>query len=238
MLEIISTLEKWIASVPDSYVKFKKTYEPMLEGLGNTLTISFFALIIGVVLGTLLAVIKVIPKKGFISKILDSIVNIYITFFRGTPIAVQLLLAYFGILGRQGISPLYVAILVLGLNSSAYVAEIVRSGILAVDHGQMEAGRSLGLTYRTTMWKIVLPQAIKNILPALGNELIALIKETSVVGFITVFDLTRAARSIVSGTYTAFGPYFVLALSYLVIVLIATYFVNLLERRLRQSDKR
>ncbi len=216
----------------------KNLYKPMLQGLQNTLIISFFALIIGVVLGTILAVIKVIPKKGILKKIFDFVVNIYISFFRGTPVVVQLLLFYFGVLGPRGYSPLYVAIMVLGLNSSAYVAESVRSGILAVDHGQMEAGRSLGLTYGSTMWHIILPQAIKNILPALGNELIALIKETAVVGFIAVFDLTRAARAVVSDTYDAFGPYLYLALVYLVIVLIATFFVTKLERRLRQSDKR
>lgn len=238
MLAFFGALEKWIVAFPDQFIKFTKTYKPMLEGLQNTLKVSFFALVIGIVVGTLLAVIKVVPKKGIIGKALEAIVNVYIAFFRGTPVVVQLLLAYYGILGPMNVGALYVAILVLGLNSSAYVAENVRSGILAVDHGQMEAGRSLGLTYRTTMWKIVLPQAIKNILPALGNELIALIKETSVVGFITVFDLTRAARAVLSKTYTAFEPYLVLALTYLAIVLIATFFVNKLERRLRQSDKR
>lgn len=213
-------------------------YKLMLDGLGSTILIAISALVIGVTLGTLAAVIKVIPKKGILSRTLGYIVNIYITVIRGTPIAVQLLLMYYAILGPLNIPAWIVAIICFGINSGAYVAEIIRSGIMAVDHGQMEAGRSLGLNYSVTMQKIVLPQAIKNILPALGNELIVLIKETSVAGFITVFDLTRAARSIVSTTYDAFVPYFVLAIVYLVIVMIASWFVGNLERRMRQGDKR
>ena len=211
-------------------------YKTMLDGLKNTILIALIALVIGVVVGTLFAIIKVVPKKGVISRILHIIADIYITVIRGTPVMVQLLLMYFGILSARGIDALVVAMIVFGLNSSAYVAEIIRSGIQAVDKGQMEAGRSLGLSYPTTMWKIILPQAIKNILPALGNEFIVLIKETSVAGFITVFDLTRAARAIVADTYEPFVPYLTLAAMYLILVMIATFFVNLLERRLRKSD--
>lgn len=208
------------------------------EGLGNTMIIAVGALIIGIVLGILLAVTKVLPGKDPVTKFLAGLSNVYIAFFRGTPVIVQLLLMYFGIFATTDVDALFVAVLCFGMNSAAYVAEIIRSGILAVDHGQMEAGRSLGLSYSTTLIKIVLPQAIKNILPALGNELIVLIKETSVAGFITVFDLTRAARAIVSTTYDAFVPYLFLALVYLVIVLVATWLVGLLERRMRQSDQR
>ena len=211
-------------------------FKTMIDGLQNTILIALVALVIGIVIGTLFAVIKVIPKKGVISRTLHVIADVYITVIRGTPVMVQLLLMYFGILSNYGLSALVVAMIVFGLNSSAYVAEIIRSGIQAVDKGQMEAGRSLGLSYRTTMWKIILPQAIKNILPALGNEFIVLIKETSVAGFITVFDLTRAARAIVADTYDTFVPYLTLAAMYLVLVMIATFFVNLLERRMRKSD--
>ncbi len=213
-------------------------YMMMLSGLGSTLILAVASLVIGIVLGTLVAIVKVAPLKGKPGKVLNAIANAYITVIRGTPVMVQLLLAYFAIFSNVGMPAIIVAIIVFGVNSSAYVAEIIRSGILAVDIGQTEAGRSLGLSYGQTMKKIILPQGIKNILPALGNELIVLIKETSVAGFITVFDLTRAARAIVARTYDAFVPYLVLAGVYLVIVSIATYFVHMVERRLRQSDKR
>lgn len=208
----------------------------MLDGLKSTVIIALGALVIGVLMGTLVAIVKVRQNRGVIGWILSGIADIYIAIIRGTPVMVQLLLVYFGLLSPLGVSAMIVAILVFGLNSGAYVAEIIRSGIQAVDKGQMEAGRSLGLGYGVTMSKIILPQAIKNILPALGNEFIALIKETSVAGFITVFDLTRAARSIVSRTYDPLVPYLVLALMYLVLVLIATVLVRQLERVLHKSD--
>lgn len=229
-------------------------YKLMVEGLFNTILIAICALVLGILLGTLVAVVKVTPRRGLLSRVLDFFASAYITVVRGTPVMVQLLLVYFGIAPAVGLfsnfsvsipffgidiritSAAIWAILVFGINSGAYVAEIVRSGIQAVDRGQMEAGRSLGLSYGQSMLKIVLPQAIKNILPALGNELIVLIKETSVAGFITVFDLTRAARAVVAKTYDAFVPYLVLAGIYLVIVMIASYLVKLLERRLGKSD--
>lgn len=215
-------------------------YKLILQGLVYTIVIAIFAVIIGVILGALLAVCKVIPRKNIIAKIFNSIASIYITIIRGTPVMVQLLLFYFGIF--SGVMKGYeyraeiIAILVFGINSSAYVAEIIRSGILSIDKGQMEAGRSLGFTYTQTMIKIILPQAIKNILPALGNEFIVMIKETSVAGFITVFDVTRATRSIVAEYHTPFVPYFTLAIIYLILVMIFTFFLNLLEKRLRKSD--
>lgn len=211
-------------------------YKLIIEGLGNTLLITLVAIFIGIAVGILLAIMKVIPVRGIFSRILHVIADVYITVIRGTPVMVQLLLMYYGVLGPRRVPALIVAFIVFGVNSSAYVAEIIRGGILAVDKGQMEAGRSLGLPYGTTMQQIILPQAIKNILPALGNEFIVLIKETSVAGFITVSDLTRAAQALVTQTYDAFVPYLVLAAVYLVLVMIATFFVNLLERSMRRSD--
>ena len=213
-------------------------YMKMLKGLGNTLIITLAALVIGVLLGMVIAVIKVLPTKSIINRILKKVVNVYITIMRGTPVVVQLLLIYFAFLSPLHVDALISAIIVFGLNSSAYVAEIIRSGIMSVDNGQMEAGRSLGLPYSVTMMKIILPQAIKNILPALGNELIVLIKETSIASFITVEDLTKKAREIAAAEYNVFVPYIVLAGIYLILVMIATFFVNKLERRMRRSDNR
>lgn len=214
----------------------------MKTGLIATLEVSVVALVIGIIIGTITALMKIMQGRTPLGKLVcraaNVVATVYITMFRGTPVVVQLLLAYFGIMGPLGVNPLYVAFVTLGLNSGAYVAEIIRGGIMSVDRGQMEAGRSLGLSYGVTMFHIVIPQAVKNILPALGNELIALIKETSVVGFISVFDMTRAARSIISTTYDAFVPYLVLAFAYLAIVIVATKCVSLLEGRLRQSDYR
>ena len=215
-------------------------YKLLLDGLKYTMIISLLAVVIGIVLGAVLAVFKVISTKNIFSKILNCIASVYITVIRGTPVMVQLLLAYYGIFASSfrgnPNKALIIATLVFGINSSAYVAEIIRGGILSIDRGQAEAGRSLGLNYSTTMMKIILPQAIKNILPALGNEFIVMIKETSVAGFITVFDLTRATRAIVADYYTAFVPYLTLAAIYLVLVLFATFLLNKLEKRLRKSD--
>lgn len=215
-------------------------YRSMLEGLKFSLVIALLSVVIGVVLGALVAIGKVIPRNTLFGRITNAVSTVYITIIRGTPVMVQLLLAYYGIFNRSfkgnPYKALIIAVLVFGINSSAYVAEIIRGGILSIDKGQMEAGRSLGLNYRTTMGTIILPQAIKNILPALGNEFIVLLKETSVAGFITVFDLTRATRAIVADHYTAFVPYLVLAAVYLVLVLFATFLLNLLEKRLRKSD--
>lgn len=215
-------------------------YTLLIDGLKNTMIIALIAVIIGIVLGALVAVFKVIPRNNIFAKVLNGIASVYITVIRGTPVMVQLLLAYYGIFASSfrgnPNKALIIAILVFGINSSAYVAEIIRGGILSIDRGQMEAGRSLGLNYPTTMTKIILPQAIKNILPALGNEFIVMIKETSVAGFITVFDLTRATRAIVADYYTAFVPYLTLAAIYLVLVLFATFLLNKLEKRLRKSD--
>ena len=215
-------------------------YLEVLKGLGNTLLIAFLGLFIGILIGTVIAIVKIVPSKSKTLKIFRKIAEGYVAFFRGTPIVVQLLLTYYVILPAIGLSrlpALSVAIIAFGLNSGAYVSEIMRGGILSVDSGQTEAGRTLGLSYAQTMRYIVLPQAIKNIIPVLGNELIVLIKETSVVSFITVMDLTRAFQSIGDGNYEYVMPYIILALVYLALVLIFTYFLRKIEKRMRQNDR-
>jgi len=192
------------------------------------------------ILGCLLATCQIIPKKSAFHKLLSVAVDGYIVLFRGTPMVVQLLLMHFVVFPSVGINidPVHEAIFAFGLNSAAYVSEIIRGGILSVDIGQTEAGRALGLNYSKTMLKIVLPQAIKNVIPTLGNEFIALLKETSVVSFIAVVDLTKSFQNIANSTYEYIVPYIVLALVYLVLVLIVTQLIKLIERRLRASDKR
>ena len=202
------------------------------EGLTNTLVIALLGLAIGIVLGTLIATVKVMPKYKLLPRILDKICSVYVGFFRGTPIVVQLLLAYyvlFPILGVQ-IGSLNTCILVFGLNSAAYTSEIMRGGILSVDGGQMEAGRALGLSYATTMLKIVVPQAIKNILPTLGNELIALVKDTSVVSFVAAVDLYKTFNEIGNRTYEYLIPYSAMAVIYIVLVAIISLGIKLMER--------
>ena len=210
------------------------------EGLLNTLIISISSLVIGVAIGVLVAIVKIDKSKSILTKIFKGIASVYVAVIRGTPIVVQLLVAYFVIfpLIAKNTPALVIAIFGFGLNSGAYVSEIIRSGILAVDKGQTEAGRSLGLSQAKTMKLIILPQAIKNILPALGNEFIALIKETSVAGYITIMDLTRAAQSITGVTYDFFTPYIMVTIIYLVIVLVLTKLLSIFERRLRKSDNR
>lgn len=215
-------------------------YRNVLVGLKNTAMIAVLGLLIGMVLGCLLATTKILPKTNKLMACLSEFTSTYVAIFRGTPMVVQLLLIHFVILPSVGIHiPLLMeAILAFGLNSGAYVSEIMRGGILSVDIGQTEAGRALGLTYGKTMIKIVLPQAIKNVVPTLGNEFIALLKETSVVSFITIVDITKSFQNIANSTYEYIIPYVVLALVYLVLVLIVTAVIKLLERRLRASDKR
>ena len=215
-------------------------YKTILTGLKNTAIISVLGLLIGMVLGCLLATAKIIPKSSVLRKILSGASDVYIAIFRGTPMVVQLLLIHFVLFPLIGIEMpvLLEAVLAFGLNSGAYVSEIMRGGILSVDLGQTEAGRALGLNYRQTMMRIVLPQAVKNVVPTLGNEFIALLKETSVVSFITVVDLTKAFQNIANSTYEYIVPYIALALIYLVLVLAVTGIVKLVERRMRASDRR
>jgi len=214
-------------------------YNRVVTGLKNTLYIATVGLAIGIVIGTLIAIIEVFPKYKRLPRILDGICRFYVGLFRGTPIVVQLLVAYYVVLPLLGINipAVNVCVLVFGLNSGAYVSEIMRSGIMSVDPGQMEAGRALGLSYRVTMLKIVVPQAVKNILPTLGNEFIALIKETSVVSFVGAADLYVAFSYIGSNSYEFMVPYLVMALIYIALVMIIATLVRALERSLRKSDR-
>ena len=208
----------------------------IVDGLKVTLLVTFFAVLIGIVIGFLVATVRSTYDKTGKLKILNILCQIYLTVIRGTPVVVQLLIIYFVIFGNVNIDKIPVAIMAFGFNSGAYVAEIFRSGIMSIDAGQFEAGRSLGFNYVQTMRYIIMPQAFKNVLPALGNEFIVLLKETSVAGYIALQDLTKAGDIIRSRTYDAFMPLIAVALIYLAMVLIFTKLVNMLERRLRNSD--
>ena len=215
-------------------------YENVLKGLWATMQIAIIGLLIGIVIGTLIAVVRVMPKYKLMPRILDKICVCYIELFRGTPMVVQLLIGYWVLLPLLGItvnSGIPVAVVVFGLNSGAYVSEIMRGGINSVDAGQMEAGRAVGLTYATTMLKIVVPQAIKNILPTLGNEFIVLIKETSIVSFIAVTDLYKSFKQLGDPTYNYTMPYLMLALTYLVMVLLISWGVRALEAKMKKSER-
>lgn len=211
-------------------------WEYIADGLVTTLQVTFFAVIIGIVLGFLIAIVRSTYDKTGKLKMLNAVCKLYLTVIRGTPVVVQLLIIYFVIFGSVDISKVLVAVMAFGFNSGAYVAEIFRSGIMSIDGGQFEAGRSLGFNYVQTMRYIIMPQAFKNVLPALGNEFIVLLKETSVAGYIALQDLTKGGDIIRSRTYDAFMPLIMVALIYLVMVLIFTKLVNMLERRLRSSD--
>ena len=209
----------------------------LLNGLLTTLQITLFALLIGLVIGFIVAIVRCTHDKTGKMSILNWIFNLYLTVVRGTPVMVQLLIIYFVLLLPLGVEKVTAAILCFGVNSGAYVAEIVRGGIMGVDEGQMEAGRSLGFNYAQTMWYIIIPQAFKSVLPALANEFIALLKETSVASYIGVADLTRGGEIIRSITFSNFMPLVAVALIYLVLVLGLSQLVKLLERRLRKSDR-
>lgn len=215
---------------------YKNRYTYILDGLGTTLSIAFIACIMGVVIGTIVALTKVIAKGRRTWKPLEIIANAYLTIIRGTPVVVQLFIIYYVILSSSGTNKVVAAMICFGINSGAYVAEIIRTGILSVDEGQIEAGRSLGLPLRKTYTKIVFPQALKNILPALGNEFIALLKETSVAGFIGVMDLSKAGDIIRSQTYEPVIPLLTTAGIYLIMVVGLTTLLGKTERSLRKSD--
>lgn len=210
----------------------------LVDGLGVTLRITLLAAVLGVVIGLFIALIKVSRLNGRKIPILSQIADAYVLVIRGTPAVVQLLIIYYVIFASVAIDKVLVAALAFGLNSGAYVAEIFRAGIQSIDRGQMEAGRSLGLGYGMTMRKIILPQAVKNTLPTLFNELITLLKETAVAGYIAVGDLTRAGDLIRARTFDPLLPLLAVALIYLVIVVLLTQVMNLLERRLARSDHR
>ena len=218
----------------------------LTKGLGNTLLITFFALLIGVLLGVVVAIIRTSCDKNradmrpglgrTVLVLLNSLCRVYLTVIRGTPVVVQLLLGVFVILVALG-NDVTIACIVFGVNSGAYVAEIIRSGIMSIDSGQFEAGRSLGFNYIQTMWYIIIPQAFKNVLPALANEFIVLLKETSVVGYAGVIDLTKGGEIIRGRTFEAFMPLLAVAAIYLVMVMFFTWLVGKLERRLRSSER-
>ncbi|MGN0696892.1 MAG: amino acid ABC transporter permease [Oscillospiraceae bacterium] len=230
MNEILDVLYKTF--IVDDRWKF------LTDGLKNTLTITLFAVIIGMVLGLITAIIRTTHDKTGHLKILNFICKVYLTVIRGTPVVVQLLIIYFVVFGSVNINKLFVAVLAFGLNSGAYVAEIIRSGIMSIDNGQFEAGESQGFSYTQVMCYIILPQAFKNVLPALANEAIVLLKETSVAGYIAINDLTKGGDYIRSVTYQAFLPLVTVALIYLVMVMALSWLVSKLERRLALNDRR
>ncbi|MDE6745148.1 MAG: amino acid ABC transporter permease [Oscillospiraceae bacterium] len=206
------------------------------RGLRTTVLITVFALVLGVVLGFIVAIIRSAHDKTGKLKVANFICRVYLTVIRGTPVVVQLLIIYYGIFASVAIEKMIVAVIAFGVNSGAYVAEIVRSGIMSIDKGQLEAGRSLGFSYAQTMVYIIIPQAFKNVLPALGNELIVLLKETSVSGYIAMEDLTKGGDIIRSRTFDAMMPLLAVAAIYLIVVILLEFLVGRLERRLRNSD--
>lgn len=230
--------ELWQNFADDFYQCFiyEDRWKYLTDGLLVTLQITVLSLIVGVILGFIVAIIRATHDKTGKLRFLNVICNVYLTVIRGTPLIVQLLLIYFGIFASTAVPKLLAAVIAFGLNSGAYTAEIIRGGIMAVDNGQLEAGRSLGFNYIQTMWHIVLPQALKSVLPSLGNELIVLLKETSLAGYIAMDDLTKGGDIIRSLTYNAFMPMLAVAAIYLVIVQILTVAVSKFERRLRNSD--
>ena len=229
----------WASLGADFSLNFIKEdrWKYLVRGLGFTVEVAFFAAIAGIILGALLAIIRTTADKTGKLRFLNGIAKLYITVIRGTPVVVQLLIINFVIFSSVFVDAVVVAISAFGLNSAAYVAEVFRSGIMSVDEGQFEAGRSLGFNYRQTMWHIVMPQAFKNVLPALANEFITLLKETSVSGYIGLMDLTKAGDIIRSRTFAAFFPLIAVALIYLVIVVALSAGVTKLERRLRNGAR-
>lgn len=233
-------MNEWFADVAEKFqIAFieGERYKLYISGLGVTLQISLFAAILGIVIGIVVALMKLSVRKNGKRSVFSYIAQVYIDVIRGTPSVLQLLIMWFIVMtnSKNGV---LVAVLTFGINSGAYVAEIMRAGILAVDHGQMEAGRSLGLSKGQTMRYIILPQAIKNVLPPIGNEFIVLLKETAIVGYVSLSDLTRTASQISSRTFEAFMPLVGAAVIYFVIIKILSKLIELLERRLRKSDHR
>ena len=198
---------------------------------------TILALIIGVIIGFLVAIIRSSHEKDGKFIILNGICKVYLTIIRGTPSMIQILFMYLVVFGSVNMNQIVVGGIAFGINSGAYVAEIVRSGIMAIDQGQTEAGRSLGLSGRQTMWLIVIPQAFKNVLPALVNEMIVLIKETAIIGYIGVQDLTKAVMVIQSRTFNAVLPLLAAAVIYLALTMLLTFFMTKLERRLRKNER-
>ena len=228
--------DKLILAFEKTFIR-EDRYKMFLDGLSNTLIIAVCATLIGVVIGALVAIVKVYHKQTGKLKLLNSICEIYTTIIRGTPIVVQLLITY-NIIFVWSTQAVAIGIMGFGINSGAYVAEIVRGGIMSIDGGQTEAARSLGLGYLPTMQLVIIPQAIKNILPSLGNELITLMKETSIVTVIGLGDLTKGATIIQGRTFEAFMPLIAAALIYLLLVIFLSWLMEKLERRMRAGDRR
>ena len=224
----------------------KDRWQIYLERLGNTLIVTFFALILGIVIGAVVAIVRASydknysEMKGGLGKILLAIFNIiskiYLTVVRGTPVVIQIMIMYYIIFATSN-NKIFVAILSFGINSGAYVAEIFRGGIMSIDEGQFEAGRSLGFNYVQTMVYVIIPQAFKTVLPTLGNEFIVLLKETAVSGYVALIDLTRAGDIVRGATYQAFMPLFGVAAVYLIMVMFFSWLLGKLERRLRNDER-
>ena len=222
----------------DSFYKtliYDDRYKYILEGLKNTLVIAFFDILIGIILGILISLVKNRYKENGKGKILNGIANIYVTIIRGTPAVLQLMILYYVIFKKVDINIVIVGIISFGLNSAAYVSEIIRAGIDSVDIGQKEAARSLGLSYKQEMFNIVLPQAIKNVLPALGNEFITLLKETSVAGYIGITELIKASDIIASNTFDYFFPLIIVAIIYLILTLGLSKLLGVFERKFKNE---
>ena len=221
------------------YFVVNNGYKDLLRGMKNTALISVLGLLIGIVIGTLIAIVKVIPPYKKLTRYAQKVCNVYVAFFRGTPIVVQLLLGYYILLPLIGVSlpPVTSCMLIFGLNSGAYISEIMRGGINSVDGGQLEAARALGLSFPVSMIKVVVPQAVKNILPTLGNEFIALIKETAIVGYVGAMDITKAFQDQGSNSYEYMIPYLIMALLYIVIVAAIAALVKLMERSLAKNER-
>ena len=244
----LSLADWWTQKKDEFYINFiaEDRYMYLVRGLWMTLKITFFAVLLGIALGVICAIIrsthdKTIEEKRpgfgkFLLKFLNAIVKLYLTVIRGTPVVVQLMIINFVILASST-NQVLIAVLAFGINSGAYVAEIIRSGIMSIDNGQFEAGRSLGFNYIQTMTYIIIPQAFKNVLPALANEFIVLIKETSVSGYVGIMDLARGGDVIRSRTFVAFMPLLAVAAVYLIIVVFFSKLVSILERRLRNSER-
>lgn len=236
MNDFLNDFQSWIAKLDKTFIQ-SGHYKMVLEGLRNTVKITIGALIIGVLIGLVIALVKYLAEDTKALKPLAWICDLYVTVIRGIPVTVLLLIFYYVIL-VSCTDGILVATITFGINSGAYMAELIRSGINAVDRGQMEAGRSLGLSKLQTMRRIILPQAVRYVLPAVGNEFIALLKETSVAGYVAVVDLTRAGNLVRNNTHDMFNPLMLVAVIYLIMVVILTKVLGMLERRLAKSDKR
>ena len=231
-----TALENWIAKLDRTFIQ-SGHYKLILEGLGTTVKITMGALVIGVIIGLIITLIKYFAEDSRVLRPFGKLCDLYVTVIRGIPVTVLLMIFYYLIMVTST-NGVLVATITFGINSGAYMAELIRSGINAVDRGQMEAGRSLGLSKMQTMRRIILPQAVRYVLPAVGNEFIALLKEPSVAGYVAVVDLTRAGNLVRNNTHDMFNPLMLIALMYLLMVVLLTKALGILERRLAKSDKR